>query len=163
MQLLIAFLIVILSVVLRSARLQVFLWGLLQFLFLPNCSFYFCESKWINDIKKNHFFMQSRIFYPQLTLRQLIQPYSESYFIVRAQLVPNISSCCSCAGLQVVIQSTHPSKDFYSQLVLNSYLFDVPKLGLRIYSIIIADSLRTARTSNKYDSISIVIKPIFNR
>ena len=140
MQLLIAFLIVILSVVLRSARLQVFLWGLLQFLFLPN-----------------------QIFYPQLTLRQLIQPYSESYFIVRAQLVPNISSCCSCAGLQVVIQSTHPSKDFYSQLVLNSYRFDVPKLGLRIYSIIIADSLRTARTSNKYDSISIVIKPIFNR
>ena len=66
------------------------------------------------------YFIQSRVFYPQLTLRQLIQPDLESRFIVRPQLGPSVQSGSSpSAGLQVVTQSTHLSKDCYPQLVPN--------------------------------------------
>ena len=54
------------------------------------------------------YFIQSRIFNPQLTLRQLIQPDLGSRFIVRSQLSPSIQSSSSpCAALQVVTQSIH--------------------------------------------------------
>ena len=68
------------------------------------------------------YFIQSRVFYPQLTLRQLIQPDLESRFIVRSQLDPSIQSGFSpSVGLQVVTQSTNLSIDCYPQQVSNSY------------------------------------------
>ena len=55
---------------------------------------------------------QSQIFYPQFTLRQLIQSDLESRFIVKSQLGPSILSGPSpCAGLQVLTPSTHLLKD----------------------------------------------------
>ena len=46
----------------------------------------------------------------------------ESRFIVRSQLGPSIwSGSSSSAGLQVVTQSTHLSKDCYPQQVLNQH------------------------------------------
>ena len=66
------------------------------------------------------YFIQSRVFCPQLTLRQLIQPDLESRFIVRSQFGPSVQSDSSPnAGLQVVTQSTHLSKDCYPKLVPN--------------------------------------------
>ena len=54
MQLLIYFLIVISLLALRSsARLLVFLWGLIQLLFIPTYSYIFMKSKWMNELKKN--------------------------------------------------------------------------------------------------------------
>ena len=54
------------------------------------------------------YFIQSRVFYSQLTLRQLIQTDLESRFIVRSQLVLSIQSGSSPSPrLQVVSQSTH--------------------------------------------------------
>ena len=54
MQLLIYVLIVILLLTLRSsARLLVFLWGLIQLLFFANLFINFYESKWMNKLKKN--------------------------------------------------------------------------------------------------------------
>ena len=68
------------------------------------------------------YFIQSRGFYPQLTLQQLIQPDLEPRFIVRSQLGPSIQSGFSpSAGLQVVTQSTNLSKDCYPQQVSNSH------------------------------------------
>ena len=68
-------------------------------------------------------YLESDFFYPQLTLQylqQLIQPDLESRFIVRSQLDLSIQSGSSpSAGLQVVTQSTHLSKDCYPQLVSN--------------------------------------------
>ena len=59
-------------------------------------------------------------FYRRLTLRQLIQPDFEFRFIFRSPLGPSFQSGYSpCAGLQVVTQPTHLSKDCYPQLVLN--------------------------------------------
>ena len=64
-------------------------------------------------------------FYPQLTLRQLIQPDQESQFSnlnLSSQLVPSIQSGSSpCVELQVVTPSTHLSKDYYPQLLLNPH------------------------------------------
>ena len=61
-------------------------------------------------------------FFPQLTLRQLIQPDLESRFIVRSHLGPSIQSgSFTSAGLQVVTQFTHLSKDCYPQLVSNPH------------------------------------------
>ena len=61
-------------------------------------------------------------FYPQLNLQQLIQPNLESRFIVRSRLAPSIQSGSSpSAGLQVVKQSTHLSRDCYPQLILNPH------------------------------------------
>ena len=69
------------------------------------------------------------VFYPYLTLRQLIQPELESRFIVRPQLGPNVQSGSSpSAVLQVVTQSTHLSKDCYPQLASNP-AHTVPKFG----------------------------------
>ena len=59
-------------------------------------------------------FIQSRVFYPQFTLRQLIQPDLESWFIARPRLGPSIQS-----GLQVVAQLTQLWQDCYPQLVSN--------------------------------------------
>ena len=54
MQLLIYFLLVISLLSLRSsARLLVFLWGLIQLLFFANLFLYFYESKWMNELQKN--------------------------------------------------------------------------------------------------------------
>ena len=66
------------------------------------------------------------IFYLQLTLRQLIQPDLESWFIVRSQLGPIVQSgSFPSAGLQVVTQSTHLSKDCYPQLVSNPHRSEI--------------------------------------
>ena len=47
-------LIIISLLVLRSsARLLVFLWGLIHLLFFVNLLLYFYESKWMNELKKN--------------------------------------------------------------------------------------------------------------
>lgn len=65
-------------------------------------------------------------FYPQLTLRYLIQPDLESPFVVGYQLAPSMQSDPSpCAELQVVKQSTHLSKDCYLPLVLNPHRFKI--------------------------------------
>ena len=62
------------------------------------------------------------LFQLQLTLRQLIQPDLESRFVVSSQLGPSIQSGSSpSAGLQMVTQSTHLSKDCYPQLVSNPH------------------------------------------
>ena len=62
------------------------------------------------------------VFLSVATLRQLIQPDLESRFIVRSQLGPSIQLGSSpSAGLQVVTQSTHLSKDYYPQLVSNPH------------------------------------------
>ena len=72
------------------------------------------------------YFIQSRVFYPQLTLRQLIQLNLESRFIVRSQLGLSIQPGSSpSAGLQVVTQSTHLLKDCYPQLVLNPHRSEI--------------------------------------
>ena len=58
----------------------------------------------------------------RLTLRFLISPDLESQLIVRSQLRPRISLGSSAsAGLQMVTQSTHISKDCYPQLVPNPH------------------------------------------
>ena len=58
------------------------------------------------------YFIQSRVFYPQLTLRQLIQPDLKSRFIVRSQLGPSFQLGLSLSvGLQLVTQSAHLSKN----------------------------------------------------
>ena len=60
------------------------------------------------------YFIQSRLFQPQLTLWQLIQPDLEPRFVFRFQLVPRIQSGSSpSAGLQKVTQSSHLSKNCY--------------------------------------------------
>ena len=70
------------------------------------------------------YFLQSWVFYPQLTLKQLIQPDLESRFIVTSELGTGIQSVSSpSAGLQVVTQSTHLLKDCYPQLVPNPHRF----------------------------------------
>ena len=54
MQLLISSLIVISQLVVRSSTtLLVFLWGLIQLLFIANLFSYFYESQWVNKPKKN--------------------------------------------------------------------------------------------------------------
>ena len=69
------------------------------------------------------------LFYPQLNLRQLIQPDLESRFIVRSQLGPSIQSGFSpSARLQVVTKSTHLSKDCYPSWY-RTHIF--PKFGLQ--------------------------------
>ena len=69
------------------------------------------------------------LFYPQLNLRQLIQPDLESRFIVRSQLGPRIQSGSSpSAELQVVTQSTHLQKNCYPSWYQN-HIF--PKFGLQ--------------------------------
>ena len=63
--------------------------------------------------------IQSRVFYPlvYLTVANL-----ESWFIFSSQLGPSIQSGSSpSAGLQMVTQSTHLSKDCYPQLVSNPH------------------------------------------
>ena len=71
-------------------------------------------------------FIQSRVLYRQLTLWQLIQPDLESRFIVRSQLGPIVQSgSFPSAGLQVVTQSTHLSKDCYPQLVSNPHRSEI--------------------------------------
>ena len=65
-------------------------------------------------------------FYPQLTIRQLIQPDLESRFIDRSQLGPSIQSGSSPgARLQVVTQSTDLSKDCYLPLVSNPHRSEI--------------------------------------
>ena len=71
-------------------------------------------------------FIQIRIFYPQHTLRQLIQSDLESRFLVRSQLGPSIQSgTFPSAGLQVATQSTHLLKDCHPQLVSNPHCFEI--------------------------------------
>ena len=66
------------------------------------------------------------VLYRQLTLWQLIQPDLESRFIVRSQLGPIVQSgSFPSAGLQVVTQSTHLSKDCYPQLVSNPHRSEI--------------------------------------
>ena len=61
-------------------------------------------------------------FQRQLTLWQLIQLDLESRFAVRSQLGPSVYSGSSpSAGLRVVTQSTHLSKECYPQLVSNPH------------------------------------------
>ena len=72
------------------------------------------------------YFFSSGVSYPQLTLQQLIQPDLESRFIFRSQLGPSIQSGSSpYAGLQVVTQSIHLSKDCYPKLVLNPHRSEI--------------------------------------
>ena len=72
------------------------------------------------------YFFSSGVSYSQLTLQQLIQPDLESRFIFRSQLGPSIQSGSSpYAGLQVVTQSIHLSKDCYPKLVLNPHRSEI--------------------------------------
>ena len=68
------------------------------------------------------YFIQSQVFYPQLTLWQLIQPDLESQSIVRSQLGPSIQSGSSPSPRsEVIAQSTHLSKGCYPSLVSNPH------------------------------------------
>ena len=81
------------------------------------------------------YFIQSRVYYLQLTLLQLIQPGLGSRFIVRYQLGPIIQAGSSpSAGLQVVTQSTHLSKAYYPQLILNPHRITPPWVSLMFLS-----------------------------
>ena len=90
-------------------------------------------------------YLESGFFYLLLTLRQLIQPDLGSRFIARSQLGPSIQSGSSPnAGLQVVTQSTHLSKDCYLQLVSNLYRSEIrsPKqLDYRCMPVICSSKL----------------------
>ena len=71
-------------------------------------------------------FIQNRFFLSVVYLRQLIQTDLESRFIVRSQLGPSIQSGSSpSAGLQVVTQSTHLSKNCYPQLASNPHRSEI--------------------------------------
>ena len=120
-------------------------WELYGFLlnskYLRNPCLFFCHTF---SVFFFIYFIQSHVFYPQLTLRQLIQPGLESRFIVTSQLGPSIQSGYSpSAGLQVVTwitgsQSTQLSKDCYPQLVSNPQRSEIrpsQQLGYRGMSL----------------------------
>ena len=82
-------------------------------------------------------YLESGFFICSFTLRQLIQPNLESWFIVRSQLSPSTQPGSSPrAGLQVVIQSTHLSKGCYPQLVSNPHRCKTASkvAGLRVHT-----------------------------
>ena len=96
-----------------------FLWWLLSYSFLLDVPIFF----FLITLFRVWFFLS--VAYPTDT-NLLIYPDSESWFIVRSQLGPSIYSGSSPrAGLQVVIQSTHLSKDCYLQLVSNPYRSEI--------------------------------------
>ena len=70
-------------------------------------------------------FIQSRVFFIR-SLPQLIQLNLKSRFIVNSQLGPRIQSGSSSgAGLQMVTQFIHQSKDCYPQLVSNLHRSEI--------------------------------------
>ena len=82
-----------------------------------------------------NYFVQSRIFYPQLNLRQSVQSGLGSLFVIRSQLGPYIQlGSFPCAGLHGATQSTHLLKDCHSQMVQNlhrSKILSPKQLGYR--------------------------------
>ena len=98
------------------------------------------------------------------TLRQLILPDLESRFIVRSQLGPCIQSGSSpSAGLQVVTQSTHLSKDSYPQLVSNPHRSEIrPPKQLDCRCLLLHPALFVKLRRHASDQVSTFYNSITN-
>ena len=162
-----------------SARLLVFLWGLIQLFFFFNLFLYFYESKWMNKLKKNDLIKARKVcnifrFINDLNHINDVGELESSYSNIYAEEIQSVKGNAdkheaSLLDSDIKIKDGKFHFDLFNKK--DSFPFSIARMPDKssnvpssiVYSAIGAESLRIARASNNPESFSTAIKPLIAR